>query len=730
MAEPGRRRAAPELGVAALVASAALPLSRLFREGGITPTILGAVSASALVAWALRRARIVVVGSAILSFVAFTWWAGFALFPSGLWGPFPTAATVRSLFHALSEGVRASKIEVSPVPSAPEFLTLVAFAVWALAWAADDAVQKLRHPLLAIGFTLPVFVFPGTLLESSRRWFDIALYLGAALWVLFTDERLRLARWGRAAVGDRPAGWRPGLAARIGVVVVIASIAFAPLIPGYARPPGISTPHGEGFGTLSGGIGLNPLISIKPRLQSVPVVPLFRVTSKVASYWRVTSLDRFDGRLWTSPNRPLGPSVSGRSITPGTRPPHSVRVTQTFEIRNLGGPWMPAAFEPVRVDGLRAVRTEPVSRTLVQPGELRPGMRIKVTSVVALPDASDLDRAGEVTDTRLDAFLRLPASLPPTVTVIARQLTAGASTPFRRALALQNYLRTFTYDEDVAAGHGFDDLITFLTKTKRGYCEQFAGSMAVLARAAGLPARVAIGYAVGEPTGADQYRVTTRHAHAWVEIFFPGQGWLAFEPTPRPDATIVPAYTRSQVLAPSIGETPSTAGSASPTPGDEGVDPRLRERDEPVGPIAPARTKPVRWWILLGPIAAVALAALPGAATGRRLLRRRRARTAVDRIGARYLDFLDWCTAVGVPRGPGETPAEHARRLAAGSPPAEAPLIRLAQVACRALYAPVGFGDPEEARSLGRSSQRALARGLPVRIRARPMIGWGWWRTP
>lgn len=730
MAELGSRlRPAPELGVAALVAAASLPLSRLFREGGITPTILGACATSAFLAWTLRRARIIVVASAILSAAAFVWWAGFALFPDTLWGPFPTTSTFRAIGHALAEGIGASKIEISPVPSSPEFLLLAALAVWALAWAADDAVQKLRHPLLAVAFTLPVFVFPGTLLESDRRWFDVALYVAAALWVLFTDERSRLSRWGRHAFEDRAPGWRPGLAARMGAVVVVASIALAPLIPGYARPPGISTPNPDVPGGGTGRFGLNPLVSIRPRLQQLPIIPLFTVTSKVASYWRVTSLERFDGKFWVPASRPLGPPVSGRTISPTVRAPRSVRLTQSYEIRNLAGPWIPAAFDPVRVDGIRGVRAEPVGRSLIVPSQFRSGQRFRVTSVIALPDAGELDPLGAVSDRDLEPFLRLPRSTPPQVEDIARGITKDAPTPFRQALALQDHLRSFIYDEDVAAGHSFDDVLTFLTKTRRGYCEQFAGTMAVLARTLGLPSRVAIGYAVGEAVAPDRYRVTTRHAHAWVEIFFPTYGWLAFEPTPRPDSTIIPSYTQASTLAPPAGDLGRPTPTASPSPGEDGIDPRVTEREEAVGPITAPERKPAKPWLIVVPIAAALGAGLPGVSVARRLLRRRRARTTRERVVVRYLDFLDWCASVRLPRSPGETPAEYARRLAAFTESAEAPLVRFAAVTSDALYSPAGAADPEEARRLSRSAQQALARALPIHVRVLPVVGWGWWRN-
>src|SRR5439155_3028342 len=91
----------------------------------------------------------------------------------------------------------------------------------------------------------------------------------------------------------------------------------------------------------------------------------------------------------------------------------------------------------------------------------------------------------------------------------------------------------FSYDIRVPAGHDVNQILYFLTRSKRGYCEQFAGSMAVLLRSLGIPARVAVGFTPGtyDPR-TETYQVTSQNAHAWVEVLFPRFGWLAFEPTP------------------------------------------------------------------------------------------------------------------------------------------------------------------------------------------------------
>ena len=101
-------------------------------------------------------------------------------------------------------------------------------------------------------------------------------------------------------------------------------------------------------------------------------------------------------------------------------------------------------------------------------------------------------------------------------------------------MALQDWFRTnFDYSLDSPAGHGDDALVDFL-ESGVGYCEQFAGAYAAMARSLGIPARVAVGFTPGneDPDDPGLYRVLGRHAHAWPEVYFPGTGWVAFEPTP------------------------------------------------------------------------------------------------------------------------------------------------------------------------------------------------------
>ena len=730
MADIDGRRALPtELGVAALVVAASIPLGRLFRTGNVVAAAFAAATVSTFVAWGLRRLRAPAVLAVLGSVAAFLWFSSFAFFRASLFGPFPSAHSFALIWHALGDAIHHSQTDVAPVPATPAFLCLSAFAVWATAWLADDAAMKLRHPMLAIGVTIPLFVLPGTIVPSDHRAVDAGVYLAAALWVLFNDERFRLSRWGRV-VGRGVPGWRPGLAARMGLIAIVLALVATPILPGFGAPPRLRGASGSGTRST-----LNPLVSIRPTLSQRTPIEEFSVVSRGPTYWRLTALDRFDGLSWTTPPQHPTLPVSGRSILPESLA-STVRVAQDVHILGLAGPWLPAVYEPVRVDGAKGVAEDPISRTLINPNDLKAGMRYRVESLAPVLTYEALSEAPKSHDPAVAQDLLMPPGRQTArIRQISLQVLAKArksnAPPFQQAVAIQNYLRTFTYDENVLLTHTIDDIVDFLVNDQTGYCEQFATAMAAMARTLGMPSRVAIGFAGGKPgKGLDELVVTSRNAHAWVEIWFDGFGWVQFEPTPRSDSVVIPSYTVPTAPTSQPSAQPTTQQTAQPT-----VSPSTRPSDvnEPTPGATPSGTKRLNRVLVFGPAALGGIVLLlafvfPIAALGRRALRRSRAKTPQERVSVRYLEFLDWCAANGVERRGGETPLEHARRLAEASSSAAEAMHGLATMALDAVYAPPNGADPEAAERLARTARDAVAAELPRRARIVGRLGWGWWR--
>jgi hypothetical protein len=130
-------------------------------------------------------------------------------------------------------------------------------------------------------------------------------------------------------------------------------------------------------------------------------------------------------------------------------------------------------------------------------------------------------------------YLQLPA-LDPRIPALAREITARGRTPFDKTIIIENYLRTrFSYTLNLTGKPGDDPLPHFLFETRAGHCEYFASAMAIMLRTLGIPSREVNGFLPGEYNDlAGDYIVRSSDAHSWVEVYFPGSGWLTFDPTP------------------------------------------------------------------------------------------------------------------------------------------------------------------------------------------------------
>jgi hypothetical protein len=158
----------------------------------------------------------------------------------------------------------------------------------------------------------------------------------------------------------------------------------------------------------------------------------------------------------------------------------------------------------------------------------------RVDSNVKAYRIEELRQAGQdYPDWIVDRYMRLPSTVPENVISLALALTAAEPTPFDRSVSIEQYLREIPYTTEVTRPPFRSDVVEyFIFDLRKGYCDYYATAMVVLARAAGIPARYVVGYlgdAYDQIEGA--YVITADQAHAWPEIYFPGHGWVAFEPT-------------------------------------------------------------------------------------------------------------------------------------------------------------------------------------------------------
>jgi transglutaminase-like putative cysteine protease len=269
-------------------------------------------------------------------------------------------------------------------------------------------------------------------------------------------------------------------------------------------------------------------------LAAVPDITTLGVTEAPGHYWRSLTYDWYFGRGWSTRGTEETEYEAGEVANPfdPEEDPNYRRVRQTVRFVGEDMGWLIyVSGELMSVDQPYQVSWrwgDEVFAATTEATTYRADSFIPVVTEEALRSAST-----DYPDGILDRYLQLPDDVPERVKSLARDLTATPPTPYDRAKAIEAYLREFPYTLNVPQP-GLQENIAdfFLFELQEGYCDYYATSMVVLARSAGLPARLVVGYITGtyDSTNA-RYIVTEADAHAWPEIYFPGYGWIEFEPT-------------------------------------------------------------------------------------------------------------------------------------------------------------------------------------------------------
>jgi transglutaminase-like putative cysteine protease len=513
--------------------------------------------------------------------------------------------------------------------------------------------------------------------------------------------------------------------------------AFFPwLLPGFSAGGILQINGSQGAKFIS----IDPIVDIRPQLISNSPVELFTVQSDRAAYWRFLALDQFDGRLWKASNlQAAGGNYIANAFLPSNNQvdPQQVGTAQTqvdqrFQFVRLTQPWLPAAYDPVAVSIQGAVaRYDPEGQFLVAPNGTYQGFTYQIRSELVAPSPAQLDALPPIAGPEVSRYTKLPADTPRQIFDIAHRLADSAENPYRKVLAIQDYLKAFRYDIRVRPGHGLNDILYFLTNARAGYCEQFAGSMAVLLRALGIPARVAVGFTPGTYDARNKvYRVTSQNAHAWVEVLFPTYGWLAFEPTPTRNNPVASAYVSAGSVAPGTGvigcseSDPTKCGNnkqrgrnGARTRGNTrrvGVDEGVPRTGLPVGgplDFTPPRSGIGRWRSqalrLLAGILVVLGLSIPVVKWARRRVTLMRAHGPRDRVLAVYDVMTQQAADLGLGRRSDETPLEYGARLKLRVPALDGPLDLLTRLTTEAAYADRAV-EPAEADTAFASARRVI----------------------
>jgi transglutaminase-like putative cysteine protease len=486
---------------------------------------------------------------------------------------------------------------VAPVFPTSGIIGLLAILMWVIGalyvWGATEG-PSIAMMLPSFGLYLQFAVMDR--IPAGMPWMIAAATVIALSVAAIALERRQEAGRVRDLDGRPLARRTASMSVVVALIVALGAVLTADNASSLVPQSGnIRWRLGGGYGSGFGGVNFDRLADLQQSIIRRTNVVLFRATLDPNAppaeeiRWRMESLDVFDGVAWR-------PSVTQADFYEpaigGGDPEHSYRgttreITQRVQIAALRSQVLPTAgigqffrSDSVNVSGFQITS----DGSAIYQAELDEGDEYEVQAILpmsredlgALATRSDgtlsplfasaveagaasiepgtppaqLERPAD-----LGRFLDLPDEMPPTLLQLARQKTAGATTPFEAAWLLQRWFRDsgdFEYSTDVSTGHGSLDLEDWMTvpgtlNYRVGYCEQFAAAMAVLARLIGIPTRVVWGFTPGKVEeqldGSEVIVVRDHNAHAWVEVWIDGFGWVEFDPTPRADGTLPDSIT-------------------------------------------------------------------------------------------------------------------------------------------------------------------------------------------
>ncbi len=464
-------------------------------------------------------------------------------------------------------------------------------AVWATAVRAGETSQDQAAFLLLVGLALWAAAL-WAMWGLYRRWQPLAALLPggiiAALSVHLSDKGLSyllaflacgvfLMPWVRLGVlfeswERRGVDYSPEVRLEVGLwgfimamLVVIASVALPSFTVRQAgrwvgeRWPaawrlsgediqgvfGLRRPAVEGGGGAAGGaagelprahlLGGAADLTRQPVMAVITDDPPLSVLDGVAYrapqyYWRGGTYARYTGRGWVNDALETARYGAGEAL-PAVNAQTRRELRQQFIFFDTPHETVYAAGDPLWLDvPYRARWRAPDDLAGLEAGV----RRYTVVSAVSQAGEAALRQAtADYAPEFAGRYLQLPDDLPPRVVSLARRVVADVPTPYDKALALQAYLRQFPYSLQVEPAPPERDVVDyFLFDLQTGYCDYYASALAVMARAVGLPARLAVGYAAGAfDFERGYYYVVEADAHSWPQVYFPGYGWLDFEPT-------------------------------------------------------------------------------------------------------------------------------------------------------------------------------------------------------
>ncbi|ASO19436.1 transglutaminase-like putative cysteine protease [Actinoalloteichus hoggarensis] len=476
----------------------------------------------------------------------------------------PGPEAVEDLQTLLFQAAGEVRVGIPPIETTAAITAVLVAALGLVAILVDLLAVSAKAPAAAGLVLLTVFAVPASLAPELLPWWTFVLGAVGFATLLAVDGRLKALGWRRAG-GAGSGRTEPGRSPMVAITAAAAALALGAgstltFIGTDGRIPGT--------GGVTQGIGFQPFTSLRGQLNQNDV-ELFRVRGlEQPRYLRLFTLDQYvAGEGWEmGPLQDGGPAEGALPLPVGTPVPSEV-VSVEIEPTNFEDPWLPVYGMPTALRGVdESWRYDERSGTVY--GDRQIAEPYSVETSLSTPDFAELQAAPAPVD--VDPRYLDTEGIPAEVIDLAAEITADAPTAADRAKALNDFFTDpengFTYSLETEQGSHSDALSDFVLESRTGYCEQFSSAMAALLRTVGVPSRVALGFTGGYNAG--EYRVIgTREAHAWVEAYFQGVGWVTFEPTPSDGRMITPSYLNED-LSEERPDSPTPTEDTAPTDPD------------------------------------------------------------------------------------------------------------------------------------------------------------------
>ena len=589
-------------------------------------------------------------------------------------GVVPTSDTL-TLFQALgSAAVQEIVFGSAPLEASPGLAAALGAGFALVAILLDHLLAHraavLATVLLGAVGAVPMIV---TLGPPNVAWFAIAAVVALLLFRVTARRHPESPR--RASAG---------VAVSVGAAAIATTLLVTPLLPVASSIAGTGV-----------GVTVDASLRLGDDLRQPSPVEVLTVATEAdtAPYLRLTTLSRFDGRVWQPDRGDLQSQADGFGDAEWSEDVTAAEQTTSIRVLRMSSSWLPVPYPATDVQGLSAAwRVSPDNRTLFSRRADAVGNDYTVTSLRVTPTLEQI-RATEAApprETDEDEEVELPAIIPE----LAAEVTADEETDYDRLVALQDWFRSqFEYSLETPVDEGFDgtgaDAVARFLEERSGYCVHFAGSFALMAESLGMQVRIVVGYLPGSPTDEKRgdesiFSVSSDQLHSWPEVLFPGIGWVPFEPT----ASLgVPTAFRAGTTGGGSSSGPATPAPTTAPQTEETSGPEVDRRDADAGSTDSGelrRLDPTP--VLLTTLGVVIVLLLP--AVVRLLERRLRMRRAAHGdAAAAWAELRDTLIDLRIPVSDAESPRIRAAGLVREAGADEAALGRLVTAVERANYA-------------------------------------------